>query len=328
MKRVLVALALLALLLVPAAARTADPPRKSATEPRLIVGIADQKPTMFTDKRFRDMGISHARLTVPWDALNSGWQRDELDTWMNRARAAGVDPLISFGHSRIERRKLPTPELFKYQFREFRERYPWARTFATWNEANHCGEPTCNRPALVASYYKALRRECTDCQVLGAELLDMPNLTDWTKRFRRALGYTPKLMGLHNYVEANRFTARRLAALLRAAPGAKLWLTETGGLVKRRNRSTTDIPEGRNHATLVTRYIFDRVIPRYPAITRVYIYHWDAGPAGSSWDSGLIDPAGRARPSLAVLKRVLKVGLRPSRTPTRAPVGTHRPPGK
>jgi hypothetical protein len=317
---VLIVLAMLA-----AAARAAGGAGATSPAPRLLVGIADQKPDMFGDPRFAALGVRHARLTVAWDALSSDWQVAELDRWMSGARARGVEPLISFGHSRINRRALPSPERLRFELRRFRARYPWVTTFATWNEANHCGEPTCNRPRLVAAYYRALRRECPTCIVLGAELLDMPNLTSWTRRFRRALGFTPAVFGLHNYVEANRFTSRRLARLLRAIPGAKLWLTETGGLVRRRNKSTTDIPEGVRHATLVTRYIFDRVVPRFDRITRVYLYHWNAGPPGATWDSALITANGRIRPSLSVLDRVLRRGLRPSRTPRRAPKGTKPP---
>jgi hypothetical protein len=275
------------------------------------VGIADQKPDMFADPRFGVLGIQQARLAIGWDALTSPWQSKEIDAWLSAAQAAGVDPLISIGHSRTVRRRLPTPERFKYEFRRFRERYPWVTTFATWNEANHCGEPTCNRPELVASYYRALREECPSCTILAAEMLDMPNIANYVRAMRRKLGYTPAVWGLHNYVEANRFTMKRLRDLLRVTPGAKLWLTETGGLVARRNRSTTDIPEGPRHAGEVTRYIFDHILPSNPRITRVYLYHWNAAPGNGTWDSGLITPGGRSRASLAVLSRVLRSGLRP-----------------
>jgi hypothetical protein len=275
------------------------------------VGIADQKPDMFRDARFGQLGIQRARLTIGWDALTSPWQIKELDAWLSTAHAAGVDPLISFGHSRTNRRSLPTPERLRYEFRRLRERYPWATTFATWNEANHCGEPTCNRPRLVATYYSALRKECPSCTILPAEILDMPNLADYVRAMRRKLGFTPPVWGLHNYVEANRFTMRRLRELLRVTPGAKLWLTETGGLVARRNGSKTDIPQGARHAGEVTRYIFDRILPSNPRIARIYLYHWNAGPPGSTWDSALIAPGGRKRTSLDVLARVLRLGVRP-----------------
>lgn len=286
------------------------------------VGIADQKPDMFSDWRFGQLGIERARLIIGWDALTSPWQVEELDAWLSAARAAGVDPLISFGHSRTARRSLPTPERLMYEFGRFRELYPWVKTFATWNEANHCGEPTCHRPALVAAYYRALRRECPSCTILAAEMLDMPNIASYVLAMRRKLGFTPSIWGLHNYVEANRFTMRRLRSLLDVTPGAMLWLTETGGLVARRNRSTTDIPEGPRHAGEVTRYIFDRILPSNPRISRVYLYHWNTGPASSNWDSALIAPGGRRRTSLDVLRRVLQSGVRPQMS-VRSPRSKH-----
>jgi hypothetical protein len=302
---------------VPAAAPAAvTTPEQSG----VTIGIADQKPDMFSDPRFAGLGIHRARLAIGWDALTSPWQAAELDAWLQGAQAAGVEPLISFGHSRTARRSLPTPERLKYEFRRFRQLYPWVTTFATWNEANHCGEPTCHRPRLVAAYYRALHRECPTCTILAPEMLDMPNMARWARDFRNALGYTPKRWGMHNYVEANRFKMQRVQDLLRLAPRSEIWLTETGGLVRRDNRSTTDIPEGARHAGEVTRFIFDRILPRNPRITRVYLYHWNAGPRSVTWDSGLITPGGRERTSLFVLARVLRFGLRPGagyRSPSR-----------
>src|SRR6059058_3138359 len=125
--------------------------------PPVTIGIADQKVDMFGDQRFLATGITHARLSVPWDALSVRYARQQVDDWMQAAHAAGVSPLISFGHSAANRRRLPTPERFLYEFRRFRAAYPWVRDYATWNEANHCGEPTCHRPTLVAAYFRKLR---------------------------------------------------------------------------------------------------------------------------------------------------------------------------
>ena len=128
------------------------------------IGIADQKADMFSDPRFEASGMRYARIAVGWDALSSPWQTAQLDAWFHGARAAGVSPLVSFTHSRTERRLLPSPSRLKFEFRRFRARYPWVREFATWNEANHCGEPTCHRPRLVASYFRQMRLECPSCR--------------------------------------------------------------------------------------------------------------------------------------------------------------------
>jgi hypothetical protein len=142
-------------------------------------------------------------------------------------------------------------------------------------------------------------------------MLDMPGMGRWVRQFSRWLGFTPRLWGLHNYVEANRFRTTRLRELRRATRGAQIWLTETGGLVRRDNHSTTDIPEGPRHAGDVTRYIFDEIVPRNPQITRVYIYHWNSSSPKDTWDSALITPGGRERSALYVLRRVLRDGPRP-----------------
>jgi hypothetical protein len=270
----------------------------------LTVGIADNKPDMFADPRFAAAGIGYARLSIGWDALSSPWQLEELDRWLGAARAAGAEPLISFGHSRTDRRRVPTPERLLFEFRRFRARYPWVKEFAAWNEANHCGEPTCHRPRLVAAYYRKLRRECPDCRILAAEVLDTPNMVRWVRRFRRAAREEPAYWGLHNYLDANRRRTSGTRRLLRAVKGL-VWFTETGGIVRRRNRRKVTFPESARHAASATRFVFRRLVPLSRRATRVYIYHWNAGPPASTWDSALIGPTGRARPAYRVVEDAL-----------------------
>lgn len=290
-------LVVLALAALAVAAGTAP-----AAHARAAIGIGDQKASMFDDSRFRTLGIRYARLAVAWDAMSHEWQREEIDRWMSGARRARVEPLVTFGHSRTERRSLPTPSRFKYEVRRFRERYPWVDTYATWNEANHCGEPTCNRPALVAAYYKALRRECPGCTVLAAELLDMPNMVAWTRRFTKAAKREPEVWGLHNYVDTNRFRTTSTRALLRTVRG-DVWLTEVGGLVRRTNPSRVPLDESPSHAVRALNWLFREILPISPRLSRVYIYQWRAGGPGESWDSALFTPGGRPRGAYEVVKR-------------------------
>jgi polysaccharide biosynthesis protein PslG len=305
----LVAMALAAAASAPASAGAMmDVPQWTGVE----IGIADQKPHMFVDERFVALGIRHARLAVGWDVLTNPRSAEELETWLAHAQASGVEPLISFMHSRgANRRALPSPLRMRREFRRLRALYPWVTTYATWNEANHCGEPLCHRPKTAAAYYRVLRRECPTCTILAPEVLDMPGMGQWVRQFTRHLGFTPRLWGLHNYVEANRFKTSRLRELVRVTRGAEIWLTEVGGLVRRDNNSTTEIPEGAHHAGEVTRFIFDDVVPRNPQIARVYIYHWSSSSRRDTWDSALIAPGGRERSALRVLSRVLRFGPRP-----------------
>jgi hypothetical protein len=278
-----------------------------ASASALVVGIGDQKPDMFSDPAFAKLGVSRARLAVSWDAMEHPWEQQEVDAWLEDAQAAGVSPLIGFGHSRVDRRRLPTPERFKYDFRQFRARYPWVTTFATWNEANHCGEPTCHRPQLVAAYYRAMRGECPKCTILAAEMLDMPNMASWIDAFQKHLGPrdVPRYWGLHNYIDANRMRTSGTQTMIKHAKG-QIWFTETGGIVQRRNnKAKVSFPESAAHAALATRWVFDELVPLSRRITRVYLYHWNAV-RGDNWDSGLIDARGRARPALTVVRTVLR----------------------
>jgi hypothetical protein len=270
----------------------------------LTIGIADQKPDMFADPRFQAAGIQYARRAVAWDALSSPGQTAAVDEWLAAARAAKVNPLISFTHSSLNRRQLPSPERLLYEFRRFRARYPWVKDFATWNEANHCGEPTCHRPALVAAYWRKLRRDCPSCRILAAEVLDMPNMTSWVKAFRRSAKVEPRYWGLHNYIDANRLRTTGTRRLLKACRGL-VWFTETGGIVSRTNRRRVTFPESTRHAAVATRFLFDELVPLSRRITRVYVYHWNSQPGPKTWDSGLIGPTGKPRPAYRVFARVL-----------------------
>jgi hypothetical protein len=281
--------------------------RSKIGQQALVVGIGEQHPAMFGDPRFRALAIRYARISIAWDALEHRSQSRALAAWLRAARADGVHPLISFEHSWSagHHRQLPSAAAFAHQFRVLHARYPWVTDFAVWNEANYCGQPTCHSPGLVAAYYRAARAACPSCNVLASELLDVPGMVAWVGAVRRALGYEPGIWGLHNYIGANRLSAASTRALLGATHG-QIWFTETGGVVARHNHSSHDFPESAAHAAEVTRFVFNRLVPLSPRITRVYLYQWNAGAnRREPWDSGLIGPRGSPRPAFWVLVREL-----------------------
>ena len=57
-------------------------------------------------------------------------------------------------------------------------------SYLTWNEANHRGQPTWNRPDIVARYYDMLRRNCRSCTIVGPAVLDTLAMPKWVKRGR------------------------------------------------------------------------------------------------------------------------------------------------
>lgn len=288
-------------------------PAASAAAQTPVFGIADQKPAMFTAPLFGELGLGHARLVVPWDAMDGGFQRAELFAWMRAARLAGVTPLLSFGHSRRPGRSRirPTPKALQRQFRRLRINFPEVREFVTWNEPNHCSQPLCHRPELAARYFDAMTRTCPTCTILGAEVLDSPNMRSWVRRFRAAARYEPRAWGLHNYIDANRFGTRGTRALLAATRG-QVWFTETGGIVSRKTPARIPFEESPAHAADATRWLFDRLVPLSPRITRVYLYHWDKVNVADTWDSALFDVHGRPREAFRVLRARIGASAAPA----------------
>lgn len=278
----------------------------------VLLGIADQKADTFLDPRVDELGLRHARIGVSWNVLEVGYERARLDRWLATVQQQGITPLVTFQHSALDRRDLPSPEEFTKQFRAFRERWPQVTQFAAWNEANHCGEPTCHRPELVAAYWRKLSLACPACTVLAAETLDLDNMSRWILDFREHTRehYSgdlrePSHWGLHNYVDANRFRTigtRRMRAHTRG----EIWLTEVGGIVARNNRSDLRLPESPSHAARATEWLLEELVPLTPRIKRLYIYHWQIDELGGSWDSGLITPAGRERPAYRVLEEYVE----------------------
>jgi hypothetical protein len=280
-----------------------------------LVGIGEQKPRMFSDPAWQALGLRDVRIVVSWNAIHIPFERREIDAYMAAAERSGARVLVAFGRSRTRRgtRVLPGPVRYARAFRKFRRRWPGPRTFVAWNEANHCSQPTCRRPDRAAAYFDALRSACPRCTVVAADVLDSPDMVGWVTAFRRAARHRPTLWGLHNYLDANRFTTRGTRALLRAVRG-NVWFTETGGLVERSNRSPIRFPDSRAHAAEATDWLFGRLVRLSPRVRRVYLYHWrPAEEVGATWDSALVDRDGEPRPAYRVLRIWLRRAERAAR---------------
>src|SRR3954453_11920108 len=264
--RTLLALTLAACSLLPA----------SAAQAAVGVGIADQKSEMFADARFQALGIRYARINLRWDALRDPAATQALDTWMAGARTTGARPLVTFDRAPGRPSYNPTTAELAGALKGLRARYG-VTEFSTWNEAN-----INKRPEIVAKWYRALVKACPSCTILGTDLVDRDNMARWAKRFVKAARRSPKVWGLHNYIDANRQTTRTTKTLLKAVKG-KIWFTETGGVVSRNNASAVQFPASAPHAATVTQFIFDRLVRLSPRIQRVYLYHWDTGATAESW---------------------------------------------
>jgi hypothetical protein len=284
----------------------------SGASAAVTVGIGDQSWATFSDTHFSALGLRRARVVTPWNVALTRGNRDWLDQYLGAARVAGVEPLVSFGAahpSRCPSRpcKLPTTAEFTRAFKAFRARWPWVRAIGVWNEANHRSQPTFRYPEQAARYFNVVRARCAGCRVVAADVIDDANMVRWLTRFR-AVARGPRLWGLHNYRDSNPRRGQRYGGtklLLRTVRG-KVWLTETGGIVR------FVLPDGRTlfpyserRANVALGRVL-RLARQYRSrIQRLYVYHWRQDSFDNRFDAGLLDRNGEPRPSYLTLKRWL-----------------------
>jgi hypothetical protein len=282
------------------------------------VGISEQSPAMFASTAWQSLGLKRVRYIVAWDWHRTG-QQAEVAAFMNAARARGQDVLVTFAthrgcfdgrrYSRSRACRAPSARAYRRSVRTFDDRYPWVRTYSTWNEVNHISQPTFTRPRLAARYYRILRRESRRrrFRVMAADVLDTSNMRGYLRSFRRHAPGRPRLWGLHNYQDVNRLTSADTRLMLETVPG-QVWLTETGGIVKFGDSPQFRYSESRSANR--TRWMF-RLAGRYDSkrrgmrsrITRLFVYRWFGEPPGARLDAGLVDPDGTPRPAFSVLRR-------------------------
>ena len=211
---------------------------------------------------------------------------------------------------------LPSVKQYVAAFKAFRARFPWVKEFATWDETNCFCEATYDKESLVASYYRGMRSACPSCRILAAEFLDVPPheavpMTTWAKAFDKALGYQPGYWGFNNYEDANHLVDTSTRALLAAVKG-KIWLAETGGIVRRYGVKNPGFPQNAAHAATVDRYVLTKLASMSPRIQRIYLYEWDAHSVKDGWDTALISYTGAIREGYVAVAQILYGwGVRP-----------------
>ena len=280
-----------------------------AADARYRVGVGEQKPEMFAGPAWQDLRLRQVRYLVPWD-----WQRSEqvsVAAYMSAARARRQDVLVTFTarrgcydgrrYSRAAVCRAPSARAYRRAVRAFDDAYPWVRTYSAWNEVNHVSQPTFRSPRLAVRYYAVLRREAPrrHFRVMAADVLDTSNMLRYLRAFLRRAPGRPRLWGLHNYQDVNRRTSGDTRDMLRLMPG-RVWLTETGGIVK--FGETRQFGYSERRAANRTRWMF-RLAERYDrrrrglrsAIARVYVYRWFGEPPGAHFDAGLVNPDGTPR---------------------------------
>ena len=184
---------------------------------------------------------------------------DELQRvteYLLAARAAGIEPLVTFEHARgaaeiCEKRKnrrkrqcrLPSAARYQREFRLFRKRFAFVRSYVPWNEINHFTQPTSRNPKAAAKFTRIVRKNCFGCKVVVADVLDQADhprakkptyrrTLAYIKKYRRALQTPRTICGLHNYSDVNRFRDTGTKKIIKALGCKQIWLTESGGIYK------------------------------------------------------------------------------------------------
>lgn len=284
----------------------------AASAAPVTVGLGDQNWHTFSEGRFTELGLKQARVVTPWNVALSRDDALWLDDYLGGARAAGVEPLVSLGAAHpsacpARPCKLPTTSTFKRAFRAFRARWPEVRTVGVWNEANHRTQPTFRNPEQAARYFNIVSKLCRGCRVVAADVIDDPNMVRWLTRFRK-VARGARIWGLHNYRDSNPRRGQRYGGtklLLKTVRG-KVWLTETGGIVR------FVLPDGRTlfpYSEARANVAIGRVLRlarRYRSrIARLYVYHWRQDTYGNRFDAGLLNKEGQPRPGYLTLRRWL-----------------------
>jgi hypothetical protein len=285
------------------------------------VGLSEQDARVFSQPAWQTLKLKRVRYILAWDYYKDAGQTAEAANFLNAAHAAKQDVLVMFSakrgcyvngkYSRSKACRAPSTSAYKKAVRTFRKAYPWVKTYAPWNEANHVSQPTAKSPKRAAQYYDVLRKECgRKCKVMAADVLDQSTVRTWLRSFIRYSHNRGRIWGLHNYKDVNRHQSKGLTNVLKTVPG-EVWLTETGGITT----FAPDFPTNNARAATATKYMF-QLADRYDAkkrgyrskLTRLYVYRW-FGESGT-WDSGLVNPDGSARPALAQFAKYAKHRLK------------------
>jgi hypothetical protein len=283
-----------------------------ATGHAYTLGVSDQQATTFTNPLFAPLKFKTARYITPYDVMDSPSDLAAATSWITAAQAANQRVLIAFerSHRSGRERRLPSAAEYKREITKFHQAFPTVKEISVWNEVNRCqaktgrvaGQPTCGKEQRLASYFKAVRQVFTSpgTKIVALDVLDEQNVSktvNTIRRFKRFAGSSATVLGFHNYSDTNRFSTTRTRRVLAAWRG-KVWLTETGGLVKL-GRS---FPRSTSRAAKALGCMFT-LAKSNSRIQRLYVYQFNPAHSPSDdFDAGLINPDGSKRAGYTVVQ--------------------------
>jgi hypothetical protein len=277
-------------------------------------GIGDEQPEMFGNPLWTQLHIKIVRYIAPYDAATRPYSLNKARVWIHDAETKHEQILVAFYHSEYTPTKLPSVALYKKDVQKFINLFPRVKQYQAWDESNRGNVAhsfSSPSAAAAAEYYQALIRVCDGCTVLGLDVLDQANITPtlrYISEFKREIvklrTVMPKIWGLHNYSDINRFESVRTRELVNAF-GGQVWLTETGGLVQFEPGFPNKHGSGLTRAAKVLKYMFS-MAAAIPQIKRLYIYDWTGGVNSTRFDAGLMNAHDQPRAGYVVVCKQLR----------------------
>jgi hypothetical protein len=265
-------------LILPIAALLAALVAVPAAQAKVRVGLSEQNPAMFHQANWKNLKLKRVRYIVSWDYAKSNVEHAEVTGFMDQARTAKQEVLVEFNahrgcfinnkYKKIKACKAPSAKAYKTAVKGFRAEFPYAKTFAAWNEVNHVSQPTFRKPKLAATYYKAMKSVCKGCTVMAADVLDSSDVASYLRKFQRATKGKGRIWGLHNYKDVNRHQSKGIR-------------------------------------TKATKYMF-QLAKTFKRVKRIYVYRWFGEKRSARFDAGLVGPNGGSRPGLKQFKKSIK----------------------
>jgi hypothetical protein len=290
--------------------RRSKAPARAHASTRVLTGIGDENAGMFQEPLWQQLHTRIARYIAPYDAAVRPASLRLARAWIEAAEAQHVKVLVAFYHSQYSPTVLPSVATYKHDVQKFVRLFPNVKQYQSWDEANRGNVPgafASPSASAAARYYQALLRVCSGCTVVGLDVLDQEKINStlrYIKEFKRAVvrlhTIMPRIWGLHDYSDVNRFESWRTRALSRAL-GGQVWLTETGGIVKFGGLFPNTNGVGLRRAAQVIRYTFKLAAAQSGRVSRVYLYNWTGGKSSSRFDAGLTDSHHRPRAGYVAL---------------------------
>jgi hypothetical protein len=279
----------------------------------LLLGISDSDAPTVVETHWDGLGVSHARVVVPFDVAVSdgpaGTRRRELfEQYRDNARLKGVSLLVAFEASadRSGGAVAPGVEAYEAALRSFVERYPEVAAIAAWNEPNNrqiSHYALGNDPRLAAEYWLRARATAPPgTDVVAGSFAGIPGdayVGAYKRHLRRARA-RPDVWAFHAHSDINAFQERGdrsarisrwyLGQLNRRFSDCRIWIDEIGA----RYRDATGRIWGDDSQAEATAFLLDlaRLDPRIDAL---YYYNYSnqcSVPARCAiQDRGLVSPA-------------------------------------